>query len=155
MSPAYGRSRKGEPAFDKKPTHPGNTVSTAAILTEDGIKAHYTYSASLTAQVFISYLDTYVFPMMDDGQTLIMDNHPVHHARTVIKYLKDNNIKFIYLPPYSPALNPIEEAFSKIKQYIKKQKPRTLDDLFSVINTAFSIITTDDANGYFNHAARC
>ena len=82
-----------------------------------------------------------------------MDNHPVHHAGSVQDYLKKNNIKFLYLPPYSPDLNPIEEAFSKIKQYIKKQKARTVDKLLNVIKEALDTITPKDINGYFNHAS--
>lgn len=154
MSPAYGRSKRGHPAYDEKPTYSSDNVSTVAILTEDGVKAQYTYSTSLTATVFIYYLDTFVLPILNDGQTLIMDNHPVHHAKIVQAYIKQNNIKVIFLPPYSPELNPIEEAFSKIKQFIKKQKARTLDKLLIVIKNAFKIITNDDVYGYFNHATQ-
>lgn len=109
-------SKQGRPAYDEKPTYSGDKVSTIAILTENGINAPYTYSESLTAPVFVYYLDTFIIPIINDGQTLIMD-HPVHHANIVLQYLIKNNINFIFLPPYSPELNPIEEAFSKIKQY--------------------------------------
>lgn len=154
MSPSHGRSKRGRPAYDEKPAYPGDTVSTVAILTEEGIKTPYTYSVSLTATLFILYLDTFVFPILKNGQTLIMDNHPVHHAKLVQSYIMENHIKVLFLPPYSPELNPIEEAFSKIKQSIKKQKARTLPDLLIVIKNAFKIITADDANGYFYHAAQ-
>ena len=62
-------------------------------------------------------------------------------------------LKFKGLPPYSPDLNPIEEAFSKFKQYIKKQKARTENRLLNVIKDALNTITRNDAIGYFNHAA--
>ena len=87
-----------------------------------------------------------------NGQTLILDNHPVHRAKSVQSFLKQNNINFLYLPPYSPYLNPIEEAFSKIKPYIKKQKARTKSMLLNVINNAINTITRNDTMGYFNHA---
>lgn len=77
----------------------------------------------------------------------------MHRAKIVQNYLNKNDIKFLYIPPYSPELNPIEEAFSKIKQYIKKQKARTLDEILNVLKKAFSIITAGDAKGYFEHAA--
>lgn len=154
MSSAYGRSKQGQPAYDEKPSYPGDTVSTVAILAEDGIKAKYTYSIALTAVLFISYLDIYVLPILKNEQTLIMDNHPVHHAKIASEYLHKNNIKFLYLPPYSPELNPIEEAFSKIKHAIKKHKPRTLDRLLTAINKAFETITNKDIDGYFNHAVQ-
>jgi transposase len=153
MSPLYGRSFQGERVYDKRPTHPGKRINTAAVLTKEGIKAQYSYMGSLNAKLFVFYLATFVLPCVSDGQTLIMDNHPVHRAGYVQDYLNKNKINFLYLPPYSPDLNPIEEAFSKIKQYIKKQKARTVDKLLNVIKEALNIITPNDANGYFNHAA--
>lgn len=153
MSPVYGRSRKGRRAYDKRPTYPSETVSTVAILSTKGIKAQYTYSDSLTAKVFILYLELIVSPILTDGQILIMDGHPVHRAKAVKKYLNENNIKYLYLPPYSPELNPIEEAFSKIKQYIKKQKARTINVLMDVIEEGFNVITNNDVKGYFKHAS--
>jgi len=153
MSPLYARSQEGERAYDQKPTYPSTTVSTVAILSEEGMKGQYTYPGSLNAKLFILYLDTFVLPIFENGQTLIMDRHPVHQAKTVQQFLNKNNIKFIYLPAYSPELNPIEEAFSKIKQYIKKQKARTINQLLKVLKTAFKIITNTDVKGYFNHVA--
>jgi transposase len=138
--------------YDVKPTHSSTTINTIAILTEDGIKAPYTYTTTLTASVFIRYLDTHVLPILTNEQTLIMDNHPVHHAKAVTAYLNENKINVIYTPSYSPELNPIEEAFSKIKNYIKKQKAWTVDKLKYVIKEAFCSITESDARGYFNHA---
>jgi transposase len=153
MTPAYGRSLKGEKAYDKRPTYPSLTVSTIAVLSNDeGIKCRYTYTGMLNTKLFISYLDTFVLPELNNGQTLIMDNHPVHKAKAVQQYFAKNKIQYLYLPPYSPKLNPIEEAFSKIKNYIKKQKAWTKDKLFSVIEKAFQIITMSDAKGYFKHA---
>ena len=153
MAPLYGRSRQGERVYDKKPTYSGTSVSTIAILSEEGVKARYSYTGSLTAKLFVLYLETSVLPILENGQTLIMDRHPVHRAKIVQSYLKQNNVKFLYLPAYSPELNPIEEAFSKIKQYIKKQKARTVDELSKVLKKAFDIITINDVKGYFNHAA--
>lgn len=153
MSPLYGRSREGERVYDQKPTYPGTTVSTVAILTEEGMKAEYTFTGSMNAKLFILYLETFVLSVFKKGQTLIMDRHPVHRSNAVQKCLKQNNIKFLYLPAYSPELNPIEEAFSKIKQYIRKQKARTIDELLRVLKKAFTIITNRDIAGYFNHAA--
>ena len=152
MAPLYGRSLKGRRAYDQKPTYSSATVSTVAILTDHGIEAQYTYRGSLTADEFIRYLESTVSPILTNGQTLIMDRHPVHRAKAVQRYLKKHHINFLYLPPYSPELNPIEEAFSKIKQFIKKQKARTVEALFKVIDKAFDILSIKDINGYFRHA---
>jgi transposase len=152
MAPLYGRSQKGQRVYDKRPSSPGKRVNTLAILSEEGIKAPYHYVGSLSADVFIAYLKGFVLPILTDGQTIIMDNHPVHRAKSVLKYLIENTIKFLYLPPYSPDLNPIEEAFSKFKQFIKKKKDRTLDSLIIVMDDALKTITRSDSVGYFKHA---
>jgi len=152
MTPLYGRSFQGERVYDERPTNPGQRVNTVAVLSKEGIKAQYSYMGSLNAKLFIPYLESFVLPCMCDGQTLIMDNRPVHRAEAVQDYLNIYKINFLYLPPYSPDLNPIEEAFSKIKQYIKKQKARSVDKLLNVIKETLETITPNDANGYFNHA---
>lgn len=153
MTPRYGRSPQGERVYDEKPTDPGVRVNTVAMLSKEGMAASYTYTGSLTAELFILYLETFVLPLWNKEHTLIMDRHPVHRATIVQQYLNKNHINFLYIPPYSPELNPIEEAFSKIKQYIKKQKARTLDEILTVLKKAFSIVTAVDAKGYFEHAA--
>jgi transposase len=150
---AYGRSRKGERAHDENPTAPGETISTAAVLTEHGVEAAESYSGTLTAKRFIAYLEGFVLALMTGGRVLIMDNHPVHCAKIVLRFLAEHNVPFVYLPPYSPELNPIEEAFSKIKHHIRKCKPRTAETLCDTIRAAIATVTEDDVIGYVNHAA--
>jgi len=150
---AYGRSRKGERAHDENPTAPGETISTAAVLTEHGVEAADLYSGTLTAKRFTAYLEGFVLALMFGGRVLIMDNHPVHYAKIVLRFLVEHKVPFVYLPPYSPELNPIEEAFSKIKHHIRKCKPRTAETLCDTIRAAIATVTEDDVIGYVNHAA--
>jgi len=84
------------------------------VLTEHGIEAECQYFGTLTAKRFIAYLDVYVLALVVGGKLLIIDNHPVHCAKAVKRFLEDHKMPFAFLPPYSPELNPIEEAFSKI-----------------------------------------
>jgi len=152
LSLDYGRSPKGERVNDEKPTAPGETISTAAVLTEHGIEAECLYFGTLTAKRFITYLEVYVLALLVGGKVLIMDNHPVHCAKAVKRFLEEHKVPYVFLPPYSPELNPIEEAFSKIKHYIRKCKPRTEETLFNAISKAIATITEDDVIGYINHA---
>jgi transposase len=149
---AYGRSPAGERVYDANPTAPGLTVSTAAVLTEQGVEAAHLYFGTLTAQRFVSYLDLYVLELIIGGKVLIMDNHPVHCAQIVQQFLEDHHVPWVYLPRYSPELNPIEEAFSKVKHYIRKLKPRTVEMLFGTLRNAIATVTEDDVIGYINHA---
>jgi transposase len=148
----HGRSPQGERVHDENPTAPGETISTAAVLTENGVEAAGRYFGALNARRFISYLEIYVLQLVGGGKVLIMDNHPVHCAKLVQRFLEEHNVPYVYLPRYSPELNPIEEAFSKIKHFIRKLKPRTSEALFNAIQTAIKTVTQDDVIGYVNHA---
>ena len=83
MTPTRGRSRRGERVFDVKPVSPGTTVNTVAVLTTEGLAGQWCYQGSLNDRWFVAYLDVYLLPLLLTGKVLIMDNHPVHHARVV------------------------------------------------------------------------
>jgi len=148
----HGRSRQGERLYDANPTAPGVTINTAAALTETGVEAVWSYTGSLTAEWFVCYLQVYILKLLTGGKVLIMDNHPVHCAKIVTKFLEDHKVNYVYLPRYSPELNPIEEAFSKIKHTVRKFKPRLPDELFGTIRAAIKTVTQDNVISYINHA---
>lgn len=151
MNLDYGRSPSGYRVYDEKPTSQGTHVSTVAILSEHGLESRFSCTGYFTSKLFVMYLDTYVIPEWDHNNTLILDNSSVHTSKLVKNYMDDNKIKYIFTPPYSPEYNPIEHAWSKIKQFIKKQKARTLDMLLDAIGLAEKIITEEDVIGYFAH----
>jgi transposase len=152
MAPTQGRSPRGERVYDAQPTAPGGTINTLAVLTESGVKAVDLYRGSLTAERFVFYIGMYLIPILVGGKVLIMDNHPVHRSKRVVEFLEAWNILYIYLPPYSPELNPIEEVFAKAKHQIRKQKPREPGELASAVDNAIKSITAEDIIGYYNHA---
>ena len=148
----YGRSRQGERLYDANPTAPGVTINTAAALTENGIEAVWSYTGNLNAELFVCYLQVHILKILTGGKVLIMDNHPVHCAKIVTEFLEERNVNYIYLPRYSPELNPIEEAFSKIKHTVRKFKPRLPEDLFETIRAAIKTVTQDNVISYINHS---
>ena len=152
MTLPYGRSPRGERVYEAKPTAPGTRVNTLALLSETGLEAPFSFQGPLNTERFLIYLETFVVPRWTSGKTLILDQHPVHKAKAVQTYLNDKGIPFILLPPYSPELNPIEEAFSSLKQYIKKQKARTVEALMAALKTAYELIDEKYAKAFFNHA---
>jgi transposase len=153
MTPAYGRSPQGERVYDASPVAPGETPHTVAVMTERGVEGEGLYSGTLTAERFIAYLEIHVLALVTGNRVLILDNHPVHCARAAQEFLAAHQVPYLYLPRYSPELNPIEEAFSKIKHCVKKHKPRTQEALFNAIKSAIKTVTEDDVIGYVNHAA--
>ena len=148
----HGRSRQGERPYDANPTAPGETVNTAAVLTENGVEAVWRYTGSLNAELFLCYLQVHVLNLLAGGKVLTMDNHPAHCAKIVTEFLDEHKAAYAYLPRYSPELNPIEEAFSKIKHTVRKFKPRLPDELFRTIRAAIKTVTQDDVISYINHA---
>lgn len=152
MNLGYGRSPSGQRVYDENPTFPGERMSTVSLLTEKGIAARFSYTGTMDAELFVLYLEVYVIKVLAGGKTLIMDNLPVHHAKVVTRFLEEHKVRFLFLPPYSPELNPIEEAFSKIKHFVRKQKPRTLQAIYETIGNAIKTVTEDDVIGYVNHS---
>jgi transposase len=149
---SHGRSPRGERVYDAKPTSPGERLSVVAVLTGQGIAAEYLYRGTLTAKVLIAYLETYLLTLLEQGKTLIMDNLPAHHAKSVKQFLQSHNIAYLFTPPYSPEFNPIEEAFSKTKHVVRREKPRTLETLEEVLRKGLKTVTEDDAINYINHS---
>lgn len=80
---------------------------------------------------------------------LVMDNMKSHHAKAVKKLLDSSGIRYIYLPPYSPDLNPIEKLWSKVKAFLRKFKARTLDTLPDAIQHAFQNVSSSNCSGWF------
>jgi len=148
----YGRSPCGQRVDDAKLTAPGERLSVVAVLTGQGIAAEYLYCGPLTAKVLIAYLETYLLTLLTQGKTLIMDNLPVHHAKSIKQFLQSHPIAYLFTPPYSPEFNPIEEAFSKTKHVVRQEKPRTLETLEEVFRKGLKSVTGDDSINYINHS---
>ena len=90
-----------------------------------------------------------LLPALSRNDIIVMDNMRSHHVKTVKEILDASGIKYFYLPPYSPDLNPIEKMWSKIKAYLRKEKIRIVSGLPDAIERAFSIVTVSDCLGWF------
>jgi transposase len=102
--------------------------------------------------VFEAYVEHALAPALQAGQVVIMDNLPAHKPKRVRELIEEKGCELIYLPAYSPDLNPIEEAFSKIKGILRRAGARTKETLLEVLGEALSAVSTQDARGYFEHA---
>jgi transposase len=101
--------------------------------------------------VFEVYIERVLSPPLKPGQVIMMDNLSAHKGSKVRKLIEAQDCELLYLPPYSPDLNPIEEAFSKIKNLLRKAEARSRAALLEAIGTAISAITDQDARGFFEH----
>ena len=105
-----------------------------------------------TREVFEAYLEGVLAPTLSPGQVVVMDNLSAHKGGRVREIIEEHGCELIYLPPYSPDLNPIEEAFAKIKGMLRRAGARTKDALVEVLGEALSAVSARDARGYFEHA---
>ena len=149
MTRRYAYSLGGSRSVDSAPlSKPKNTTILSSIQL-DGTLRYTTFSGGTTVERFKRYLEIDLLPHLNDNSVLIMDNMKSHHAKAVRNLLDSSGVRCIYLPPYSPDLNPIEKLRSKVKSFLRKFKARTLDALPNAIQNAFHSVTISDCSGWF------
>ena len=149
MTRHYARAWKNRRAVDKTPLNtPCNTTVLSSIRL-NGDCAYTVYQGGTTAERFAEYLKTKLLPTLSEANIIVMDNMRSHHAKVVKNLLDEKHIQYLYLPPYSPDYNPIENMWSKIKANMRKQKVRAADLLPGAIEKAFSSIHISDCIGWF------
>ena len=149
MTRRYARSIGGARAVDSAPVNrPKNTTILSSVRL-DGTIVYTTFTGGTTAQQFAKYLQSDLLPCLDRNAVIIMDNMRSHHTKLVTDLLEHSGFHYLYLPPYSPDLNPIEKLWSKIKAFLRKKKIRRIDDLPSAIGQAFETIAPSDCFGWF------
>jgi transposase len=101
--------------------------------------------------VFEAYVGRVLAPSLKPGQVVVMDNLSAHKGEEVRELIEGRGCELLFLPPYSPDLNPIEEAFSKIKALLRKAEARTKEEPIEVLGVSISAVTARDAAGFFKH----
>ena len=106
---------------------------------------------SMTKEVFEAYIEHFLAPTLRRGQVVVMDNLSAHKGQRISKLIEDRRCQLLYLPPYSPDLNPIEEAFSKVKRLLRMIGARTKEALVEAIGKALDVVSARDTRGFFTH----
>lgn len=122
-----------------------------AALTIDGVGPRMRFDGAMTTARFEGYIRFVLAPALRPGQVVIADNLQAHHSPVVRTTIEQRGARFLPLPAYSPDFNPIEEAFSKVKQYLRRAQARTDDALRAATWAAFDTLTSADAAGWFTH----
>ena len=151
LSPLYTWSRRGERAFGSTPRNWGKNVTLLASITVEGIGSCLAVESATTREVFEAYLESALAPSLRSGQVVVMDNLSAHKGGRVREIVEGAGCELVYLPPYSPDLNPIEEAFSKVKGLMRRAEARTREGLVEAMGRALDAVTTRDACGFFEH----
>jgi transposase len=149
MTRSRGHAAPGERVFDTVPQNYGENVSMLAALSVEGVSAPMTIRGAVDGLVFLEYLKQVLCPSLQAGDVVVMDNLPAHKIKMVRELIEAREAKLIYLPPYSPDLNPIEKCWSKIKTYLRAVKARSYEALSEALKQALLTITAEDAKGWF------
>jgi transposase len=120
-------------------------------MTQKGMGPCLSVEGSITSEVFEIYLERVLAPEMRPGQVVVMDNLSAHKSERVRELIEARGCELLYLPPYSPDLNPIEDAFAKVKALLRRAGPRTGETLVGAMGRALEAVTVRDARGFFEH----
>lgn len=149
MTRVYGRAIKGARVIETVPHNYGENITMLASLSMFGIEAPMTINGAVDGVVFKVYVEEVLSPTLTAGDVVVMDNLPAHKVSGVRELIEARGAKLIYLPPYSPDLNPIEKCWSKIKTYLRAAKAQTREGLERALREALLLITEEDAQGWF------
>ena len=149
LRPLYAWSRKGQRAFGSVPRNWGKNVTLLASMTLSGMGPSMAVVGSTTGATFEAYVERVLAPTLSPGQVVVMDNLSAHKGERVRELLENRGCELVYLPPYSPDLNPIEQAFAKLKGLLRKTGARTREALIEAMGAALSAVSARDASGFF------
>lgn len=152
MTRTHARAPRGERAIAKKPGGYASNISLIGAVRLSGMNALHPYDGSINGERFLSFLDSHLLPVLKPGDVLVMDNLRVHHITDVKNKMKDAQVRLLYLPPYSPELNPIEEIWSIVKRAFRDFEARTIASFIDAMHRARALVTRSKLEGVFKHA---
>ncbi len=149
MTPRYARAPRGERVRGAVPRNHGQNTTLLAALRPDGIGPALALDGAADGPAFLAYLRACLLPTLRPGQVVVMDNLSVHKGDAVRAVIAGAGCTPLYLPAYSPDCNPIELAFAKLKEALRRAGARTKDTLLDALASALDAITAQDARGWF------
>lgn len=152
MTRLYGRAPRGERALGRAPQNYGQNVTILGALSRTGLEAVMTIEGATDADVFRAYVSEVLCPTLRGGDIVIADNLSAHKATGVQEAIAARGARLLYLPPYSPDLNPIERCWSKIKTFLRAAEARTHEALDAAVTRALATVTESDARAWFAHS---
>ncbi len=151
MTRLYARARRGVRVSEATPQSHWKILTILGTMNLRGMVAAMTIPESTDREIFLAYLDHVLCPKLHAGDVVVMDNLSSHKVAGVRERIQAAGAELLYLPPYSPDLNPIEKAWSKLKQNLRKVKSRTAEALDQAITQALPQITPANAMAWFRH----
>ena len=152
MTPIRGWSKRGSKLIAKAPFGKWKTLTFVAALRCDRIDAPYVLDGPINGQLFAAYVEQFLVPTLRPGDIVIMDNLASHKGRAVRNTIRAAGAKLLYLPPYGPDLNPIEQVFAKLKHMLRKAQERTVERSWSRIAELLKCFPKTECANYLKNA---
>jgi transposase len=152
MTPRYGRALKGERLIESVPHGHWKTTTFIAALRHDDLIAPYVFDSPINGTSFLAWVEQSLAPALRTGDIVVMDNLSSHKVAGVQKAIEAAGAKVLYLPPYSPDLNPIEQVFSKLKTLLRKAAARTIDALWDAVGEVLDAFTPQECSNYLTNS---
>ena len=153
MTRTRARAPRGQRAYGRVPRNRAkNTTLLASMTLEGGMGPAMAVEGGTDRHVFEAYVERFLAPALSEGLIVLVDNLGAHKTERVRELIEARGAELWFLPSYSPDLNPIEEAFSKMKALLKKAAARTKEALIEAISEALGAVTPEDARGWFVHS---
>lgn len=149
MARRHGRARRGERLRASVPHGHWKTTTFIGGLRLSGMTAPMVLDGPMTAAWFLAYVEQVLVPTLAPGDIVILDNLAAHKSAAARDAIEATGARMLFLPPYSPDLNPIENAFSKLKALLRKAAARTLEQLWNAIAQAIDAFTPAECANYF------
>ena len=145
------RAPRNERAVGRVPRNYGPNVTLFAALTPDGLGPALALRGAADGEAFALYVGELLVPSLRPGQVVVLDNLSAHRGAAIRALVEAAGCRLLFLPAYSPDLNPIEQAFAKVKAHLRRLAARTFDALVEAIREAIDAVTPADARGFFAH----
>jgi len=152
MSRLRGRCHKGKRLIAHVPHGHWKTTTFVAALRCDAITAPVVIDGPMNGEIFRAYVEQHLVPILRPGDIVIMDNLPAHKVEGIRQLIEAAGATLIYLPPYSPDFNPIEQVFAKLKALLRKTAARTIPTLWDSIGSLLDAFSPQECSNYFRHA---
>jgi transposase len=152
MAPRYGRAYGSNRATVIAPYQRGNQITMIGAISLEKVEAALYGEWSANGEIFMTFIEEHLCPILRKRHVVVMDNVGFHKSEKVIALIEETGAKCIYLPPYHPELNPIEEMWSKIKTILRKLSARSLNAFKRAIKVAFESVGASDLWGWFQHS---
>jgi transposase len=152
MARRYARAPRGERAIASVPYGHWKTTTFIAGLRHDRIDAPYVFDGPINGRRFRAWVEQALGPTLKPGDMVIMDNLPAHKVAGIQEAIEAMGATLLYLPPYSPDLNPIEQVFSKLKDRLRTAAARTVNTLWDTIGESLSAYKAQECANYLSHA---